>query len=121
MIDGVEILSSSPIKNDIDPRFLFIGIVLGLALALVFFIFQAMGEEIGGQECAVRVIIFRIIALVSLIGAIACLILYLNIADQKSGYIYKVIISDDVGFKEFYNKYIIIDQKGKVFTVEERR
>lgn len=33
---------------------------------------------------------------------------------------YKVIISDEVNFNEFQEKYKIIDQDGKIFTVRER-
>ena len=33
---------------------------------------------------------------------------------------YKVTISDDVNFNEFNDKYEILDQEGKIFTVKER-
>lgn len=33
---------------------------------------------------------------------------------------YKVIVSDEVNFNEFQEKYKIIDQKGKIYTVRER-
>ena len=33
---------------------------------------------------------------------------------------YKVTISDEVKMNEFYEKYKVIDQEGKIYTVEER-
>ena len=33
---------------------------------------------------------------------------------------YKVTISDEVKMNEFYEKYEVIDQEGKIYTVEER-
>ena len=33
---------------------------------------------------------------------------------------YKIIISDEVKFTEFLDKYEILDQEGKIYTVKER-
>lgn len=33
---------------------------------------------------------------------------------------YKVTVSDEVSMNEFYERYEIIDQKGKIYIVEER-
>lgn len=33
---------------------------------------------------------------------------------------YKVTISDEVKMNEFYERYEVIDQEGKIYTVEER-
>ena len=33
---------------------------------------------------------------------------------------YKVTISDEVSLNEFYERYEVIDQEGKIFTVRER-
>ena len=34
---------------------------------------------------------------------------------------YKVTISDEVSMNEFYERYEVIDQEGKIYTVEERK
>ena len=34
---------------------------------------------------------------------------------------YKVTISDEVNFNEFYNKYEIVSQEDKIFTVREKK
>lgn len=34
---------------------------------------------------------------------------------------YKVIISDEVNFNEFQEKYEIISQEGKIYTIEEKK
>ena len=33
---------------------------------------------------------------------------------------YQVTVSDDVNFNEFYSKYEIINQKGKIYTIKEK-
>lgn len=33
---------------------------------------------------------------------------------------YKVIVSEDVNFNEFMNKYEVVDQDGKIYTVKDR-
>ena len=41
--------------------------------------------------------------------------------EQPTGeYEYKVTISDEVSMNDFLEKYEIIDQEGKIFTVKER-
>lgn len=39
-----------------------------------------------------------------------------KIVDTK----YQVIVSDDVNFNEFHEKYEIIEQNGKIYTVREK-
>ena len=34
---------------------------------------------------------------------------------------YKVLISDEVSMNEFYNKYEIIEQDGKIFEIKEKK
>ena len=35
--------------------------------------------------------------------------------------VYKVIISDEVSFNEFYKKYEILQKEGKIYTITERK
>lgn len=34
---------------------------------------------------------------------------------------YEVVVSDGVDFKEFYERYEIIEQKGKIYVITERK
>lgn len=40
--------------------------------------------------------------------------------DELSHVEYKVIVSDEVNFTDFMEKYEIIDQEGQIYTVKER-
>lgn len=46
-----------------------------------------------------------------------------SITKEPSGYEtqYKITISDEVKMNDFYEKYEIVDQDGKIFTVRERQ
>ena len=60
------------------------------------------------------------------IGLIACLFIGGLVHDETKKPLeyetqYKVTISDDVKLNEFYNKYEIIEQEGKIFNVRDRK
>ena len=66
---------------------------------------------------------------INLVCMIVCFITFLTlvIIDKNTNYLqdyshteYKVIIDDSVLINEFLDKYEIIDQEGKIFTVRER-
>lgn len=52
-----------------------------------------------------------------------CGVVFLDaaVSSYKTGkYEYKVTISDEVSLNEFYDKYEIVDQEGKIYTIKER-
>ena len=117
MIEGVEILSQTNVYEYTESGwllFLFFGIgfVGGLILAIIMWI--DFGFNVEG--------IFGIIACTGLgliIGVMAAKISKepTNIVDYVE---YKVTISDEVNFNEFADKYEILDQEGKIYTVKEK-
>lgn len=107
MIEGISILSQSPIF-DYSPFFIIC--MSAFFVSLLFIILSAIQESLAG------VIIFVIIFVLSF-----GLSLYSTKDCKPSGkYTYKVTISENVKMNEFLDKYIIIKQEGKIYTIKER-
>ena len=56
-------------------------------------------------------------------GIFFCIIGYMgtiDTTDELSHVEYKVIVSDEVSFTDFMEKYEIVDQEGQIYTVKER-
>ena len=108
---GVEILSSETIYNTILPEyFLAIGFVLGFAFAAIMDVCFSNDRIIAGLICIGLALTFGIVG---------------SLGDTYSkndiNYIeYKVTIDDSVSMNEFLDKYEILDQEGKIYTVRER-
>ena len=91
---------------------------LNWALGLfVFIVITAIGLIISIRES--NEIVFMISFI---IGAICGLLVLIFSATQtKIDYIeYKVTVSESVSFSEFTEKYSIINQEGKIYTIKER-
>ena len=56
------------------------------------------------------------IALILLVCIVTCLVLTLIKTDEIIEIQHDITISDEVNFNEFYEKYEVIEQKGKIFT-----
>ena len=110
-MSGVEILAQEIIYNTFLPEWT-LGIWMALAIMFVGIMAFCFSED------------HPIVAFVSLglaIGmAIPC---GLTDVDNKNNinYVeYKVTIDDSVSMNEFLNKYEILDQEGKIYTVREK-
>ena len=110
MMEGIEILSIGEIG--INPVFNWtMAIILGILLGLIpAFYIGAVENSVG-----VFILIFAIFALFfgTLFGF--GIEKYTDTAPT-----YKVVISDTVGLNEFYDKYEVVEQDGKIFTIMER-
>lgn len=110
-MNGVEILSSETIYNTILPEY-WLGIGLGLGFLFVVFMAAcfANGRIILGLICI-------LLALGSgIIGSLGGTYSTTDIDHTE----YKVTIDDSVSMNEFLDKYEILDQEGKIYTVKER-
>ena len=109
---GVEILSSETIYNTILPEY-WIGI--GVACSIMFVVAMAM--------CfANDRIVLGIICVVLSFGSAICGGLTGSYSKTDISHIeYKVTIDDSVSMNEFLDKYEILDQEGKIYTVKERK
>jgi uncharacterized membrane-anchored protein YitT (DUF2179 family) len=110
-MEGIEILSSEIIYNTILPEWC---LALGLCLAITFVIVTTWAFLEAKYNLA---LLFLIMIVVSIV--IACL------GDTKSKtYIshieYKVTIDNSVLMNEFLDKYEILDQEGKIYTITEK-
>lgn len=106
-MQGVEILSQEiiPITSNTGCSFLvgvFVCFIIGVVLAILF----SDGS-----------LVLLMLAIGFCVGAV----MY-PASDVKTGeYIkYKVTISDDVPLNEFYERYEIINQEGRIYTIKEK-
>ena len=114
---GVEILSSETIYEIehfwwLIPLFAGIGLLIGLILVIIDWIDCGFDAE-----CIIG--IFALTAVFALAGVVGSFI-----SEHKTDVIdyieYKVTIDDSVPLNEFLDKYEILDQEGKIYTVKER-
>lgn len=108
---GVEILSSETIYNTILPEY-FLGIGLGVGLLLAFAMTLCFANE--------RIILGFICIVLAfgsgIVGSLGGIYSKTDINHIE----YKVIIDDSVSMNEFLDKYEILDQEGKIYTVKEK-
>jgi hypothetical protein len=115
-MNGVEILSATEVvteyaHNEVLGALVYLGIVL--LMGILGFVMSDRGEKLLGilLGCVLGV-------LVGLFGWGAS-----NAATQTPVAYethYKVTIDDSVSMNEFLDKYEILDQEGKIYTVKER-
>lgn len=108
---GVEILSSETIYNSILPEWcIAIGFILLIGLVIPLSVCLANGKTV-----------WAIICIILMIGSFLATILS-DVENKHSiNHIeYKVTIDDSVSMNEFLDKYEILDQEGKIYTVKER-
>lgn len=110
-MDGITILSEKIFYSDLFPKWVFVLEMIG------FFSFLAL-TVIGIVRDKAK------IAVLSLIAVFFLLILEIltqSIKGKEIDYIeYKVTIDDSVPMTEFYQRYEILDQEGKIYTVKEK-
>ena len=108
MLQGVEILSQEVIPVMKSHYGWGIFVVTLLVMMFVYVLASLLFDDTIGTTLGIFVI---------LIGAcISC-----TTKDKVSEYIqYKVTISDDVNFVEFTERYEILEQDGKIYTIRER-
>ena len=110
-MNGVEILSSEAVYNTILPEWCF---AIGILAMFVFFGIMAW-------QFATERVVLGFMCLVLALGSI--LVGILGVSENKTdiSYIeYKVTIDDSVSMNEFLDKYEILDQEGKIYTVKEK-
>ena len=108
---GVEILSSETIYNTILPEcWLAIGLLCGLVFIGVMAACFASGRIILGFICLILAFGMKVV------GSLGGITSKTNISHIE----YKITIDDSVLMNEFLDKYEILDQEGKIYTVKER-
>ena len=114
---GVEILSSETIYEITSyPWLIAVFAGIGFLTSLICFIFywSDMGFDVED---------FGIILVCTLVGSILGFLAFIAFTpetDTVHHIEYKVTIDNSVSMNEFLDKYEIIDQEGKIYTVKER-
>lgn len=110
-MNGVEILSSETIYNTILPEY-FLGIGLGVVLMFVC----VMAFCFASDHIVLGLICIALALGSGIVGSLGG-----TLSKTDINYIeYKVTIDDSVSMNEFLDKYEILDQEGKIYTVRER-
>lgn len=110
-MNGVEILSSETIYSPILPEY-WLGIGLGVALLFIVAMAFCFANEniILGFICMILSLSFVFV------GCLGGTCKKTDIDHIE----YKVTVDDSVSMNEFLNKYEILEQEGKIYTVRER-
>lgn len=107
-IQGIEILSQKPITTE-NIHILVAFFILMPALLLLIGFFMSL------FDCE------YLFTFVGIAVVVCFLLLYIKFGQEETGrYRYEVTIDDNVAFKELYEKYDIIEQKGKIYVIEEK-
>ena len=108
---GVEILSTETIYNTILPGWCgAIAIIVMLICIIPFAISATEGKTVGVIICTA-------------LFAVGIFIMAFSFSSNENSINhieYKVIIDDSVSMNEFLDKYEILDQEGRIYTVKER-
>ncbi len=110
-MNGVEILSSETIYNTILPEWC---AITGLLLAGVCLV--CMCELFANDYTWAGFVALILMLVCVVLGALGLIKNKTDISHIE----YKVTIDDSVSMNEFLDKYEILDQEGKIYTVKER-
>ena len=110
-MNGVEILSSETIYNTILPEY-WLGI--GLGCGFIFAVVMAMC--FANERIVLGFICLALMFGSAIVGGLGGTYSKTDISHIE----YKVTIDDSVSMNEFLDKYEILDQEGKIYTVKER-
>ena len=111
-MEGVEILNTIyEYGSLINPVCFFI-------FAIALLVIVIIGRCTIDYDAIQYILLF--LAAIALVGIIVCGIGMTIETDKIIDTKYQVIVSDDVNLNEFQEKYEIIEQNGKIYTVKER-
>ena len=106
MLNGVEILSQEVINTaKCNYSILVIGMITSLLLGIFF-------------SCLINLYFGQVIVFLGLFMSCILTLIFPKSTDEYTRY--KVSISEEVNFVEFNEKYEIISQDGKIYTIKER-
>lgn len=107
-MEGVTILNETMVENSVSMG------IFGIVVFSIIFIFSVIMMIVAFENIRIDVIVA---------GAIMCVICLLGIVGviKTSPYKqYEVTVSDNVSFKEFSEKYKVIEQRGEIYVVREQ-
>jgi hypothetical protein len=116
-VDGVEILNQTNIYQSEGLLWVFwliVGIAFALGLIISITEWVRCGFDIGVILCPITTTV------IGIIFGIFGYLLTTHDTEELSYTKYQVTVSDEVNFTDFMDKYEILDQEGKIYTVKER-
>ena len=115
-MSGIEILNTNIVyETEANMTLFFISLILCPVIGFFIALFRNsfdFGDALKG--CSWGRIVGIIISLVILLGTS-------RKTDEVSYILYDVSVSDEVSFNEFMERYEIIEQKGNIYTVMEKK
>jgi hypothetical protein len=113
MIEGVTILGTEAVMT-VHPLFLTFGIT-GISLLIIALILGIIFKN-SKRELGLKFLLtFGILGTIVAFGGMS----WASINKVEDYLKYDVLISEDVNFQEFYDKYEILDAKGEIYVVKE--
>ena len=116
-MNGVEILNQTNVYQTEDyPWIIGVLVGVGFVIGLIYLIkdYATYGKSTGGDAAFI---------MLTALGLVLGLITYICTMHEtdKVDYIkYQVTISEEVSLTDFLDKYEILDQEGKIYTVKEK-
>ena len=104
-MDGITILNIIPAFDGIVVAWIALGVAIVSLGLLIATIAAQWDEDLG--------LIFAITLIISSIVALGC---FGSTHTQR----YKVFLSDNANIQEFVDRYTIVEQDGRIYTVEEK-
>jgi cell division protein FtsW (lipid II flippase) len=110
-MNGIEILSSETIYNTFLPGW------LGITGFFMIIVFTCLAIYFASDCRSFTIIVCLILTVCGIVLMVAALV---SNHDSINRIEYKVTIDDSVSMNEFLDKYEILDQEGKIYTVKEK-
>ena len=116
-MNGVEILSSVQVASEFAFNWMWFWTVFGiiLSICMIMGIYNVVSDECEWWLIIVCLIIGVVVGAIT--GSAIGIVTKTPTAYETH---YKVTIDDSVSMNEFLDKYEILDQEGKIYTVKER-
>ena len=115
-MEGITFLNSTTVMtlHPLGNLFICLGMLM-LFLSLIVALFAVAFNPFGSAE-------FTIVGSLFLIGVLLGFggFLFGSINPVEDYIKYDVLISEDINFQEFYDKYEVIEVKGQIYTIKER-
>ena len=113
MLEGIDILSKTMIKD--TPNWASLMAVLSFGGLIVF-----IGLVITVIEDGYLPLFYIFIILILINGGLLWFSIDHFDSIDTGRYRYEVVVNDDVSLTDFYEKYDVVDQEGKIWTIEEK-
>ena len=116
MLEGIEILSQTPIRD--NPQWVITLFIIITVICILSFILTTILVKTDVNDWIIGVSFYT--CLISFACTIVCLILLIFVRVPTGEYEYKVTVDDSVSMNDFQEKYEIIRTDGKIYIVKEK-